>query len=57
MVRVIEGLLYPQVRRNDEDIFSILLNMKVYCVFNEAILMSTQYTISQCKNESHPKLC
>ena len=44
-------------------IFSIFFNMKVYCVFSLESHQRgdsndyTQYTISQYRNENHPKLC
>ena len=59
MVRASEG----QVRTHEKDIFSIFLDMKVYCVFSLESPQRgdsnefTQYTISQYKNENHPKLC
>ena len=63
MVRAIVGLLQSQVRRHNKDIFSIFFNMKVYCVFSLESPQRgdsneyTQYTISQHKNENHPKSC
>ena len=33
--------------------FSIFFNMKVYCVYS----LESPHTISQYKNENHPKLC
>ena len=62
VVHGIESLLYSQVRRHNRDTFSIFLNMKVYCVFSLESPQRgdsneyTQYTISQYKNENHPKL-
>ena len=51
-----------QVRWYNRDVFSIFFNMKVYCVFTlEAPQRGdsneySQYTISQYKKETHPKL-
>ena len=51
-----------QVRWYIKDVFSIFFNMKVYCVFSLESPQRgdsneyTQYTISQDKNETHPKL-
>ena len=51
-----------QVRWYNRDVFSIFFNMKVYCVFSLESPQRgdsneyTQYTISQYKKETHPKL-
>ena len=51
-----------QVRWYNRDVFSIFFNMKVYCVFSLESPQRgnsneyTQYTISQYKEENHPKL-
>ena len=56
------GLIMRQVRWYNRDVFSIFFNMKVYCVFSLESPQRgnsneyTQYTISQYKEENHPKL-
>ena len=51
-----------QVMWYNRDVFSIFFNMKLYCVFSLESPQRgdsneyTQYTISQYKKETHPKL-